>query len=70
LDQRKVSERLGEVAQVLAALAQLPRVEPEMVGVGQHLLEHRAGELDLAGEARLSRGAAGKTEIGRQGDGR
>src|SRR5262245_48173125 len=38
-DQRKVRERLGEVAEVLRLGAQLLAVQPEMVGVAEHLLE-------------------------------
>jgi hypothetical protein len=38
-DERKVGERLGEVSLLLAGAADLLRVEAEVVGVGEHLLE-------------------------------
>ena len=43
-----MGERLGKVAQVLAAGAELLGVEPEMVGVPQHLLEEEPGLLEIA----------------------
>ena len=47
-DQPEVRERLREVAERLAARADLLRVEPEVVGVAEHLLEHEARLVQLA----------------------
>src|SRR4029453_5049903 len=43
VDQRQVGERLGEVAQLLTGLADLLGVQPQVVGVGEHLLEGQPG---------------------------
>src|SRR5215467_6110672 len=40
-DQRQVAERLWEVAQLLPGAADLLRIQPQMVGVGEHLLEDK-----------------------------
>ena len=45
-DQGKVREGLGEVAQCLAAGPDLLRVESQVVGVAEHLLEDESGLRD------------------------
>ena len=48
-DQGQVGEGLGEVAQRLARAADLLGEQPQVVAVGQHLLEHPAGLVDAPG---------------------
>src|SRR6195256_4223687 len=50
-DHCEVGEGLGEVAEELAALADFLRVEPEMVRVGEHLLEDELRVLELPGSS-------------------
>src|SRR5215217_7620257 len=49
VDQRQVGEGLGEVAQLLAGLADLLGVQAQVVGVGEHLLQGQPGLLQAAG---------------------
>ena len=42
-DQGQVREGLGEVAKGLTARPDLLRVETQVVGVGEHLLQNKAG---------------------------
>lgn len=48
-DERQMRECLGEIAQVFAARAQLFRVQPEMVGVADHLVELQTSFVHLPG---------------------
>src|SRR6266851_8466990 len=48
-DQRQVGEGLREVSQRLSRRANLLGVEPEMVGVGEHLFEDHPSLPDSAG---------------------
>src|SRR5215211_2079841 len=48
VDQRQVGEGLGEVAQLLAGLADLLGVQAQVVGVGEHLLEDQPGLLEAS----------------------
>src|SRR5262249_22022620 len=52
-DERQVRERLGEVAEVLRLGAELLAVQPEVIGVAEHLLEEEARLVQVphAGEA-------------------
>src|SRR5437763_10320985 len=48
-DQREMRERLREVPERLAGWADLLGVEPEVIRVGEHLLEGQPGLVDAAG---------------------
>jgi len=45
-DKREVSERLREISQTLAPQAGLFGIQPDMVGVAQHLFKHEAGSME------------------------
>ena len=47
-DQRHVGERLREIAEMLTAMADLLREEPQVIGVAEHLLEQEARLLQVA----------------------
>src|SRR5437762_6585654 len=47
-DQRQVRERLREVAEVLCLGAELFAVQPEVIGVAEHLLEDEARLVQVA----------------------
>src|SRR4051812_34843526 len=49
VDERQVGERLGEVADLLPGQGDLLGVQPDVVGVGQHLLEGRPCVIDASG---------------------
>ena len=48
-DQREMRERLREVAELFTGVTDLLPVQPEVVGVREHLLEHEAGVVDPPG---------------------
>src|SRR5947209_8880182 len=48
-DQREVTERLREVADLLTCRPDLLRVQPEVVAVGQHLLEGEPRRVEAPG---------------------
>ena len=54
VDQREVGEGLGEVAKLLAGQADLLGIEPEVVGVGEHLLEDEHGLVQRPARASAS----------------
>src|SRR5215471_14791802 len=52
-DERQVCERLGEVAEVLRLGPELLAVQPQVIGVAEHLLEEQPclGQIPHPGEA-------------------